>query len=126
MRRARRPVALQGGKSAPAPLPPAAPELGTQGLVRVLHQLFEDLTSWARQGLRHQSGTALTRVAGHADSLERGGLLRVPALLRQVLASWRDGDESLAAQLATLILLLQGLLAGGGAEPAKPPHAPAA
>lgn len=123
---ARRAVVLHAGKADPQTLPAAVPELGAQGLVRVLHQLFDDLASWARQGLRHQSGTALTRVAGHADSLEQGGLVRVPALLRQILASWRDGDDSLAAQLATLILVLQGLLAGGEAEPAKPLYAPMA
>ncbi|WP_257387219.1 SWIM zinc finger family protein [Tahibacter caeni] len=122
---ARRAVVLQAGAADVRTLPAAAPELAAQGLVGVLRHLFEDLTAWARQGLRHQSGTALMRVAGHAETLERGGLVRVPALLRQVLASWRDGGEGLAAQLSTLILLVQGLL-GGGVDRDGPVNAPVA
>lgn len=123
---AQRAVVLHAGKADLRTLPAAAAELPVQGLVGVLHQLFDDLTSWARQGLRHQSGTALLRVAAHADSLEQGGLVRVPALLRQILANWRDGGDGLAAQLSTLILLLQGLLGGAEAVPAEPVNAPMA
>ncbi|WP_386070458.1 SWIM zinc finger family protein [Tahibacter sp. UC22_41] len=119
---ARRAVVLQADTAPAQTLPAAPPELGVQGLVGVLRHVIEELSLWARQGLRHQSGTALTRVASYADSLEQGGLVRVPALLRQVLASWREGGDGLAAQLGTLILLLQGLLGGGDAAAAGPAH----
>ncbi|HWU51881.1 MAG TPA: hypothetical protein VN153_03610, partial [Tahibacter sp.] len=119
---ARRAVVLQTDAVTAQTLPSAPPELGGRGLVGVLRHLIEDLSLWARQGLRHQSGSALTRAAGYADSLEQGGLVRVPTLLRQVLASWREGGDGLAAQLATLILLLQGLLGGGETAAAGPAH----
>lgn len=119
---ARRAVVLQSDMAPAQTLPAAPPELGAQGLVGVLRHLIEELSLWARQGLRHQSGTALTRIAGYADSLEQGGLVRVPVLLRQVLASWHEGGDGLAAQLGTLILLLQGLLGGGDSATAGPAH----
>lgn len=119
---ARRAVVLQTDAVTAQTLPSAPLELGGQGLVGVLRHLIEDLSLWARQGLRHQSGSALTRAAGYADSLEQGGLVRVPTLLRQVLASWREGGDGLAAQLATLILLLQGLLGSGETAAAGPSH----
>jgi hypothetical protein len=111
---ARRAVVLQVAATAAAqPLPIWSGVANADGLIRVLETALEDITSWARQGLRHQSASASARVAATADGLERRGLMRAGALMRQVSTAWRDGGDAFVPPLSALILLLRGLLAGG-------------
>ncbi len=113
---ARRAVVLQASAATAQTLPPWSGAGGSDGLVRALDALVEDLALWARQGLRHQPASAMARVAAHAESLERRGLVRTAALLREVSGGWRDSGEGFVAPLTALVLVLRGLL--GGEAPA--------
>lgn len=110
---ARRAVVLQAGSATARTLPIWSGEAMTDGgLIRLLETVGEDLTSWARQGLRHQPASALARMTVNAEALERRGLVRAAALIRQVSVAWRDGSDAFVQPLAALIVLLRGLLAG--------------
>lgn len=110
---ARRAVVLQAGAVAAQPIPAWPAGMDGDGFTRLLETVCEDLTSWARQGLRHQPVYAFARMSGHADALERRGLMRAAALIRQVTTTWRDGGEAFVPVVSALVLLLRGLLSGG-------------
>ncbi len=93
-------------------LPPLQAAASTGGLSALIEQLLDELAVWARQGIRHQSGSALSRCEALAQRLETRGLAATAALLRRVLTAWREASDELPQWLATLFLLLQGLLVG--------------
>ncbi|MBL8300050.1 MAG: SWIM zinc finger family protein [Rhodanobacteraceae bacterium] len=109
---ARRAVVLQAGTVTAQALPVWAGDAEVDGLVRLLETVVENLTSLARQGLRHQPASAYARLAAQADALECSGLVRAAALMRQVAAIWCDGSDAFVQPLSALILLLRGLLGG--------------
>ncbi|GMV29235.1 MAG: hypothetical protein AMXMBFR59_13600 [Rhodanobacteraceae bacterium] len=106
----RRAVVLQAGSAGAQTLPVWQADAVRSGLVPLLESVEEDLTCWMRQGLRHQPASALARALAHADALERRGLVRAAALLRQVCTDWRDGDVTFVQSLTALVVLLRGLM----------------
>lgn len=106
----RRAAVLQAGPAVGQTLPAWQADAVRSGLVPLLESVEEDLTCWARQGLRHQPASALARALAHADALERRGLVRAAALLRQVCTDWRNGDVTFVQSLTALVVLLRGLM----------------
>jgi hypothetical protein len=123
-------IVLQASSVGAQTLPPLRTDAAADGLTALIEQLLEELAVWARQGIRHQTGSAQTRGETQAQRLEARGLASTAALFRRVLSAWRHANEDLPQSLATLIFLLQGLLAGtvrdepvladGGACAARP------
>lgn len=93
-------------------LPPLQVDGSTNGLSALIEQLLDELATWARQGIRHQTAAALSRCEAQAQRLDARGLTTTAALLRRVLIAWREASDDLPQWLATLFLLLQGLLVG--------------
>lgn len=111
-----RAIVLQADGVSAQTLPPLAWATSANGLSTLLAHVLEELALWARQGIRHQTASALARVEAQAGHLESRGLAGTAALLRRVAIEWRESSEELPRWLATLVLLLHGLLADAAAD----------
>lgn len=105
-------IVLQACSVGAQSLPPLETAAPTNGLASLIEQLLDELAVWARQGIRHQTGSTLSRCETQAQRLDARGLTTTAVLLRRVLVAWREASDELPQWLATLFLLLQGLLVG--------------
>lgn len=115
----RKAIVLQACSVGAQTLPPLPIALSASGLQALIEHLLDELAVWARQGIRHQTGSAQARGEAAAQRLDNRGLISTAALLRRVLMAWRETNDDLPQRLATLVLLLHGLLAGGATDEPK-------
>jgi len=105
-----RAVVLQVETAAPQPLGLQSDIEETPALNALAGDTLELLSLWLRQGLRHQSGGALSRAQAQVLRLKQAGLGRSAALLGTVLENVRSAQRlALVGQLAMLGLAMQGV-----------------
>lgn len=105
-----RAVVLQVETAAPQPLGLQSDIEEVPALNALAGDTLELLALWLRQGLRHQSGGALSRAQAQVLRLKQAGLERSAALLGTVLENMRSAQRpALVAQLAMLGLAMQGV-----------------
>ncbi|RUR68899.1 hypothetical protein EJP67_17715 [Variovorax guangxiensis] len=105
-----RAVVLQVETAAPQPLGLQSDIEETPALNALAGDTLELLALWLRQGLRHQSGGALSRAQAQVLRLKQAGLGRSAALLGTVLENVRSAQRlALVGQLAMLGLAMQGV-----------------
>lgn len=107
---AQRAVVLQVEAAAPQPLGLQSDTEEAPALNALAGDTLELLSLWLRQGLRHQSGGALSRAQAQVLRLKQAGLGKSSTLLAAVLENMRSSQRpALVAQLAMLGLLMQGV-----------------
>ncbi|MDP9602535.1 UNVERIFIED_ORG: hypothetical protein J2W38_002322 [Variovorax paradoxus] len=107
---AQRAVVLQVEAAAPQPLGLQSDTEEAPALNALAGDTLELLSLWLRQGLRHQSGGALSRAQAQVMRLKQAGLGKSSTLLAAVLENMRSSQRpALVAQLAMLGLLMQGV-----------------
>ena len=107
---AQRAVVLQVEAAAPQPLGLQSNTEEAPALNALAGDTLELLSLWLRQGLRHQSGGALSRAQAQVMRLKQAGLGKSSTLLAAVLENMRSSQRpALVAQLAMLGLLMQGV-----------------
>lgn len=105
-----RAIVLQVETAAPQPLGLQSDTEEVPALNALADDTLELLALWLRQGLRHQSGGALSRAQAQVLRLKQAGLGRCAALLESVLENVRSAQRpALVAQLAMLGLAMQGV-----------------
>lgn len=105
-----RAIVLQVETAAPQPLGLQSDTEEVPALNTLAGDTLELLALWLRQGLRHQSGGALSRAQAQVLRLKQAGLGRCAALLESVLENVRSAQRpALVAQLAMLGLAMQGV-----------------
>ncbi|WP_418119365.1 SWIM zinc finger family protein [Variovorax sp. 350MFTsu5.1] len=105
-----RAVVLQVETAAPQPLGLQSDIEEKPALNALAGDTLELLSLWLRQGLRHQSGGALSRAQAQVLRLKQAGLGRSAALLGTVLENVRSAQRlALVGQLAMLGLAMQGV-----------------
>jgi len=110
-----RAVVLQVETAAPQPLGLQSDIEEVPALNALAGDTLELLALWLRQGLRHQSGGALSRAQAQVQRLKQAGLGRSAALLGTVLENMRSAQRpALVAQLAMLGLAMQGVAQSAG------------
>ncbi|MGJ7612260.1 MULTISPECIES: SWIM zinc finger family protein [unclassified Variovorax] len=114
---AQRAVVLQVEAMAPQPLGLHSEVDELPALNALANDTLALLALWLRQGLRHQGGNALSRAEAQVLHLKQAGLDRGAALLGTVLENLRSAQRpALAAQLAMLGLLMQGVAQSASTE----------
>jgi hypothetical protein len=107
---AQRAVVLQVEAVAPKPLELESDAEDMPALNALAGDTLELLALWLRQGLRHQGGGALSKAQAQVLRLKQAGLGQGATLLEAVLENLRSAQRpALAAQLAMLCLLMQGV-----------------
>lgn len=105
-----RAIVLQVETAAPQPLGLRSDTEEAPALNALAGDTLELLALWLRQGLRHQSGGALSRAHAQVLRLKQAGLGRSAVLLESVLENVRSAQRpGLVAQLAMLGLVIQGV-----------------
>ncbi|WP_432730098.1 SWIM zinc finger family protein [Variovorax sp. W6] len=105
-----RAVVLQVEAAAPQPLGLQSDTEEVPALNALAGDTLELLSLWLRQGLRHQSGGALSRAQAQVLRLKQAGLGRSAALLEAVLQNVRSAQRgALVGQIGMLGLAMQGV-----------------
>ena len=110
-----RAIVLQVETAAPQPLGLRSDTEEAPALNALAGDTLELLALWLRQGLRHQSGGALSRAHAQVLRLKQAGLGRSAVLLESVLENVRSAQRpALVARLAMLGLVMQGVVQSAG------------